>query len=407
MDRYSARRSFRLSATLATFLLLFGGLAVATTTTAPGSSLTAATPPPLMKNGYRQPLSSMLPLAGYMANDCGYHAWGDYLAGQYHIGADFDGNANAPVYAIDDGHVVQVGNFGDGKALFVRHRAGDGTFFTVLYGHINTSLGANDDVNAGQQVGTLYAFTTNGPHLHLGLLTDSPIPSSGWGTLSCPSWPDKNGFEYNPPLFLNEHPAKNWAGDIVQWDNATGPNTSWIVKIDTSDNVAKRYWIENASVFDCMTNIGYVDRGAQPASVLDSLPDVTGNPASCPIQAPSGSGDRLLDGQGLYLGQSLSSPNGDYALTMRDTGAGTGVLVLTGPTGNIVWTTGRYIGNYVKLYADCQFVGRDLWGSAHWAADSQVTASGCKAVLKDTGSLVIYRVSDNKAIWSSQGGRLV
>lgn len=85
--------------------------------------------------------------------------------------------------------------------------------------------------------------------------------------------PDQKGQHASPKI--------NWSSCIdfviVQWANGGGkPNTSWAVIH------GKRYWIKNVATFNCLkTKYGYHDRGAQPASVLNALPDQKGHWVVC------------------------------------------------------------------------------------------------------------------------------
>lgn len=85
--------------------------------------------------------------------------------------------------------------------------------------------------------------------------------------------PDQKGQHASPRL--------NWSSCndfvIVQWANGGGkPNTSWAV-IN-----GKRYWIKDAATFNCLkSRYGYHDRGVQPASVLNALPDQKGHWVVC------------------------------------------------------------------------------------------------------------------------------
>jgi hypothetical protein len=65
-------------------------------------------------------------------------------------------------------------------------------------------------------------------------------------------------------------------GHIVEWVNGGGqPNTSWLVGSN-----GERYWIPDRSIFFCLKKEGHTDRGPQPSTVLDDLPDL-GQRASC------------------------------------------------------------------------------------------------------------------------------
>jgi hypothetical protein len=165
--------------------------------------------------------------AGFLANECGHPEYGGYIAGQYHIGADFDGSANQAVYALGSGTVRKTGGFGagNGYVLFIEHVAVDGTHFVAMYGHINSSsLAVGDTVTVGQNIATLYPNTPNGPHLHLGLLPGTTIPTSNWGNLPCSNWPGTNGFT-DPMPYLGAHPMGGGTLTAVQ-PISVGPSSS-------------------------------------------------------------------------------------------------------------------------------------------------------------------------------------
>ncbi|HKX73131.1 MAG TPA: hypothetical protein VJM32_03910 [Candidatus Saccharimonadales bacterium] len=107
-----------------------------------------------------------------------------------------------------NGTVVANHDFGSGfgRALFIRHTAPDATVFTVLYGHISSSLAANASVSAGDQVGTIVDQAA-GAHLHLGLVEGTAFPTSNWGRLTCPNWQGTNSF-VDPIAFLDAHPLQ-------------------------------------------------------------------------------------------------------------------------------------------------------------------------------------------------------
>ncbi len=77
-----------------------------------------------------------------------------------------------------------------------------------------------------------------------------------------------------PPATVNR---AFYIGHIVEWVNGGGqPNASWLVGSN-----GERYWIPNRSIFSCLVKEGHTDRGPQPSTVLDDLPDL-GKWASCP-----------------------------------------------------------------------------------------------------------------------------
>src|ERR1700722_3220829 len=94
--------------------------------TQPSSSLFAATAYP--QQYFRDPLDIPISLA---AN------FGELRPNHYHMGLDIrtQRRENLPVYAAADGYVmrVQIGPFGFGQAIYIRHPNG----YTTVYGHLN------------------------------------------------------------------------------------------------------------------------------------------------------------------------------------------------------------------------------------------------------------------------------
>jgi hypothetical protein len=165
-----------------------------------------------MTNGWHEPVPLNKPAAAWMATSCAGAS--NYRPNLYHTGRDYWVDVGTPVVATGNGTVIGNEDFGNGfaRALFVRHSAADGTQFTVLYGHVNTSLMPGAHVLAGDQVGTIAQLTV-GSHLHLGLYPGTDYPSSGWGTQPCSNWPSTNGF-VDPIPYLDAHPAPGGTGVI-------------------------------------------------------------------------------------------------------------------------------------------------------------------------------------------------
>ncbi|HET6253678.1 MAG TPA: M23 family metallopeptidase [Puia sp.] len=86
------------------------------------------TEPDYPQHYFRDPLGIPMSLA---AN------FGELRAGHYHMGLDIrtQHRENLPVYAAADGYVarVQIGPFGFGQAIYIRHPGG----YTTVYGHLN------------------------------------------------------------------------------------------------------------------------------------------------------------------------------------------------------------------------------------------------------------------------------
>jgi len=80
-----------------------------------------------------------------------------YFEDLYHIGVDMiTDSLTHSVYAISDGIVIEENSNGWGntngeknKALLIKHKTVDGRYFTCVYGHLQSNLGKNDPVSAG------------------------------------------------------------------------------------------------------------------------------------------------------------------------------------------------------------------------------------------------------------------
>ncbi|MEN6301889.1 MAG: M23 family metallopeptidase, partial [Armatimonadia bacterium] len=115
----------------------------------------------------------------------GYLGWLGYNSASYpwHLAQDMANPAGDPVYAIGDGTIIlsrtDVGGYGPnftaGGAIVIRHQAADGSWFTALYGHLNSphAVGA---VNRGDIVGysNNFYYMSGGvahycPHVHFGI----------------------------------------------------------------------------------------------------------------------------------------------------------------------------------------------------------------------------------------------
>src|SRR5579875_980835 len=101
----------------------------------------------------------------------------------------------------------------------------------------------------------------------------------------------------------------------------------------------------------------------------------------------------LLSGQTLHSGQSVTSPDGRFALTMM--ADGNLVLELANPYGSprVIWSTGTGSapGATAQLQTNGNLVVRDA-GATVWSAN--VTSSGCDNLdLQDDGNLVLYNAA--------------
>lgn len=178
-----------------------------------------------------------------------------------------------------------------------------------------------------------------------------------------------------------------YANTIVQWSNGAGqPNTSWYVSSDF-----KRYWIPSTAVYWCLRNRGVPDRGVQAASVLNALPDQTGQWASCTTFADSMGVD-----QRLARGQYLKSSDGRYTLVLQGSD---GNLVAYNAAGKAIWATNKPGGDYVVLQGDSNWVVYTNAGKALWASNT-VGRGGTRLYMQSDGNIVLYR-ADGRAVWAS------
>lgn len=105
--------------------------------------------------------------------------------------------------------------------------------------------------------------------------------------------------------------------------------------------------------------------------------------------------DSLRTGSKLTSGQSLTSPNGNYTLTLQDDGN----LVL-GEDGRAVWASGTNGRGAVRaeLQADGNFVLYTADNAAAWA--SQTDGKGGDTLrVQDDRNVVLY--AGSKAVWST------
>ena len=103
----------------------------------------------------------------------------------YHLAQDMANPQGDPVYAVDSGDVIYssscVGGYGGpsggtcGGALVIRHRAKDGTWFTALYGHLNSPHPIGH-VYFGDVIG--YSNNWNPPHVHFGVRPGYDVPDT-------------------------------------------------------------------------------------------------------------------------------------------------------------------------------------------------------------------------------------
>lgn len=105
--------------------------------------------------------------------------------------------------------------------------------------------------------------------------------------------------------------------------------------------------------------------------------------------------DTLTGGQKLDAGQSLTSNNGAYSLTLQDDG---NLVLIDG--GNAVWAagTGGHTPGHAEVQGDGNFVVYDNGGGALWSSNTE-GKSDVKLVLQDDRNLVLYSGADS--VWSS------
>ena len=198
-----------------------------------------------------------------------------------------------------------------------------------------------------------------------------------------PAWPDN--FIHFKDQSSPDQPAY-YAGKIVQWNGDTKTQkTSWLVSSDL-----KRYWIPDSSTYNCLTANGFPSAGPISSTLLDQLPDQTGQWAAC-------GGRSLGINQFLFRGSYLRSSNGLYTLWLQRSD---GNLVLYGPSGPI-WTNSRS-SDYLVLQADNNVVTYSYSVGVTWATSTVNTRANILEV-GDNGSLVLSAPGGAK-IWESNHG---
>ncbi len=167
-----------------------------------------------------------------------------------HLAQDICNPQSEPVYSIGSGEIVysrtDVDKYGpgmtDGGAIVARYQAADGSWFTVLYGHLD-SPHAVGDIGAGDIVG--YSNAVDFPHLHLGIhLGYYPEPTNPWRGYTNDT---SETYGFTDPLpFLNDHPAVS-VGKLT--DVNDGPEKYWLQNNQV-------YHVSSASVLTDMQNAG-------------------------------------------------------------------------------------------------------------------------------------------------------
>ena len=111
--------------------------------------------------------------------------------------------------------------------------------------------------------------------------------------------------------------------------------------------------------------------------------------------------DRLMPGESLYQGQSLTSLSGNHHLMMQSDGN----LVIYNASGQAIWHTHTYGTdvNRLTMQTDGNLVLYTLSNKAPWHTHTyNREGQGVYAIIQDDGNLVLYTAS-NQAIWDSKG----
>ena len=196
-----------------------------------------------------------------------------------------------------------------------------------------------------------------------------------------PAWPD-NFLHFSGQSTASE-PAF-YAGKIVQWNGDTKTQkTSWLVSPDL-----KRYWIPDSSTYNCLTASGFPPAGPISSTLLDQLPDQSGQWATC--------GSRSLGiNQFLFGGSYLRSSNGVYTLLLQRSD---GNLVLYGPNSAAIWANSRS-SDYLTLQGDNNLVTYSYGGGVTWSTGTANSRANILEV-QDDGTLVLSAPGGVK-IWES------
>ena len=149
---------------------------------------------------------------------------------------------------------------------------------------------------------------------------------------------------------------------------------------------------------------------AQASSYLQPVPSVVacgGQPGSGPSGAILVNGvnaSMIQAGQVLGPGGQLTSPNGQYTLTVQ---ASDGNVVLYGP-GGAIWQAPNTVGNpgdCLIMQADGDLVVYDSSGNALWTSGT-VGNPNAYAAVQDNGNLAIY-TPDGTPVWPPNPWSLV
>ena len=112
---------------------------------------------------------------------------------------------------------------------------------------------------------------------------------------------------------------------------------------------------------------------------------------------PAAGAHQLNTGQGLVLGQRITSPNGVYSLVLQDFD---GNLVLYKDGTKALWAFGMRADSWFVNQPDGNLVAYKSEGGAVWAANTAGKGAGT-LMLQDDGNLVLYRNTDHGVLWST------
>ena len=243
-----------------------------------------------MPSGWRWPTGS--------SNFCGYFGWLEYNSPKYpwHLAQDMCNPQGSPVYSIGDGEVIlsrtNVGGYGpnytEGGALVARYQASDGTWFTALYGHLDSPHGIGP-IYTGEIIGYCNAF--NPPHLHFAVHPGyNPEPTNPWRGYTN----DKsNTYGFTDPIpFLNSHPTGPTDKSLITPDGTT---IYWL----QNDKI---YHVIDADTLNTMQSAGIPGWNWSSITTVSSLSSYTVGPEFISTDSTSnGLLIRLYGGDDVYL----------------------------------------------------------------------------------------------------------